>query len=51
MANVSFCSIARLLKVSAVAVLKWVGAEARTLPEPEPSGHIAIVTLDECGIF
>jgi IS1 family transposase len=51
MANVSFCSIARLLKVSDVAVLKWVRAEARKLPEPEPSGHIAIVTLDEMWHF
>ncbi len=51
MANVSFCAIARLLKVSDVAVLKWVRAEARTLPEPEPSGHIAIVTLDEMWHF
>ena len=45
MANVSFGSIARLLKVSDVAVLKWVRAKARKLPEP--SGHIVIVTLDE----
>jgi transposase len=51
MANVSFCSTARLLKVSDVAVLKWVRAEARKLPEPEPSGHIAIVTLDEMWHF
>jgi transposase-like protein len=51
MANVSFGSIARLLKVSDVAVLKWVRAEARKLPEPEPSGHIAIVTLDEMWHF
>lgn len=51
MANVSFCSIARLLKVSDVAVLKWVRAKARKRPEPEPSGHIAIVTLDEMWHF
>jgi transposase-like protein len=49
MANVSFGSIARLLKISDVAVLKWIRAKARKLPEPEPSGHIAIVTLDEMG--
>ena len=51
MANVSFCSIARLLKVSDVVVLKWVRAEARKRPEPEPSGHMAIVTLDEMWHF
>ena len=34
MGNVSFCSIARILGVSDVAVLNWVRDEARKLPEP-----------------
>jgi transposase-like protein len=32
MGNMSFCSIARLLGVSDVAVLNWVRNEARQLP-------------------
>ena len=35
MGNVSFCSIARILGVSDVAVLNWVRDEARKLPEPQ----------------
>jgi transposase-like protein len=34
MGNVSFCSIARILGVSDVAVLNWVRDDARKLPEP-----------------
>ena len=33
MGNMSFGSIARILKVSDVAVLKWIRAEAAKLPE------------------
>jgi len=51
MGNVSFCSIARLLHVSDVAVLKWVRAEARKLPIPEVSGETVVVTLDEIWHF
>ena len=51
MANVSFCSIARLLGVSDVTVLKWVRAEAGKLPEPEISAEIVAVTLDEMWHF
>jgi transposase-like protein len=51
MANVSFCSIARLLGVSDVAVLKWIRAEARKLPEPEPTGQLTVMMLDEMWHF
>ncbi|MGB4948276.1 MAG: hypothetical protein WBQ05_13915 [Candidatus Competibacter denitrificans] len=51
MGNVSFCSIARLLHVSDVAVLKWVRAEARKLPIPEVAGETVVVTLDEMWHF
>jgi hypothetical protein len=51
MANVSFGSIARLLKVSDVAVLKWVRAEAGKLPEPEIRADIVAVTLAEMWHF
>ena len=51
MGNVSFCSIARLLHVSDVAVLKWVRAEARKLPIPEVAGETGVVTTDGMGPF
>ena len=51
MANVSFGSIARLLDVSDVAVLKWVRTEAGKLPEPEISGDLVAITLDEMWHF
>jgi transposase len=51
MAKVSFCSIARLLGVSDVTVLKWVRAEAGKLPAPEISGEVVAVTLDEMWHF
>jgi hypothetical protein len=38
MGNVSFCSIARVLGVSDVAVLNWVPDEARKRPEPSTQG-------------
>ena len=35
MGNVSFCSIARILGVSDVAVLNWFRDKAHKLPEPK----------------
>ena len=46
MGNMSFCSIARLLGVSDVAVLKWVRNQARQLPEPAVTAETVIITLD-----
>ena len=47
MGNVSFCSIARILGVSDVAVLNWVRDAARRLPQPSTKADVVIVTLDE----
>ena len=51
MGNMSFCSIARLLGVSDVAVLKWVCNEVRRLPEPAVTAETVIITLDEMWHF
>jgi transposase len=51
MCNVSFCSIARLLGVSDVAVLNWIRDEARKAPKPEISGDVIVVSLDEMWHF
>ena len=51
MGNMSFCSIARLLGVSDVAVLKWVRNEARRRPEPAVTAETVIITLDEMRHF
>jgi transposase-like protein len=51
MGNMSFCSIARRLGVSDVAVLKWVRNQARRLPEPAVTAETVIITLDEMGHF
>ena len=51
MGNVSFCSIARILGVSDVAVLNWVRNEARKLPEPSIKAEQVVVTLDEMWHF
>ena len=51
MGNVSFCSIARLLGISDVAVLKWVRTEARRLPEPPVIAETVVLTLDEMWHF
>src|SRR5271169_1724014 len=51
MGNVSFCSIARILGVSDVAVLNWVRDEARKLPEPSLKAELVVVTLDEMWHF
>ena len=47
MGNASFWMIGRLLGVSDVAVLKWVRAEAQSIPEPEVDSDLVVVTLDE----
>ena len=51
MGNVGFCSIARILGVSDVAVLNWVRDEARKLPEPSTKAEVVVVTLDEMWHF
>jgi len=51
MGNMSFCSIARILGVSDVAVLNWLRAEARKLPEPPVTADQVVVTLDEMSHF
>jgi hypothetical protein len=51
MGNMSFCSIARLLGVSDVAVLNWIRDEARGAPPPAPGSEQVIVTLDEMWHF
>ena len=51
MGNVSFCSIARVLGVSDVAVPNWVRDEARKLPEPSTKAELVVVTLDEMWHF
>ena len=47
MGNVSFCSIARILGVSDVAILNWVRDAARRLPQPSTKADVVVVTLDE----
>ena len=47
MGNASFGMIGRLLGVSDVAVLKWVRAEAQSIPEPKVDSDLLVVTLDE----
>ena len=51
MGNMSFNGIGRLLGVSDVAVLKWVRAEAVTLPEPEVPATVVTVEVDEMWHF
>jgi len=51
MGNMSFCSIARILGVSDVAVLNWVRDAARQLPEPAGAAETVIITLDEIWHF
>ncbi len=47
MGGMGFSAIGRLLGVSDVAVLKWVRAEAASLPEPEVSAAVVTVEVDE----
>ena len=49
--NMSFGAIGRLLGVSDVSVLRWVRAEARTLPEPEVGAGAKVVLIDEMWHF
>ena len=51
MGNMSFCGIARILKVSDVTVLKWVRAAASDLPEPAMTADQVVITLDELWHF
>ena len=51
MGGISFSMIGRVLGVSDVAVLKWVRAEASTLPEPEVSAAVVTVEVDEMWHF
>ena len=51
MGNMSFCSIARILGVSDVAVLNWVRDAGRQLPEPSTAAEAVIITLDELWHF
>ena len=51
MGNMSFCSIARILGVSDVAVLNWVRDRARQIPEPAITGQTFIIMLDELWHF
>ena len=51
MGNMSFNGIGRLLGVSNVAVLKWVRAEAASLPEPEVAASVVTVEVDEMWHF
>ena len=45
MRGMSFSMIGRVLGVSDVAVLKWVRAEAASLPEPEVSAAVVTVAV------
>ena len=47
MGGMSFSMIGRVLGVSDVAVLKWVRAEAATLPEPEVPVAAMTIEVDE----
>ncbi len=47
MGNMSFSMIGRLLGVSDVAVLKWVRAEAFSLPDPAVPAEVVTVEIDE----
>ena len=47
MGGMSVSMIGRVLGVSDVAVLKWVRAEAASLPEPEVGASVVTVEVDE----
>lgn len=51
MGKVSFCSIARILGVSDVAVLNWVRDEARKLPEPQKPQFSSLSLARTLGVF
>jgi transposase len=47
----SYGFIAKLFKVSSVAVMKWIKCEAEKLPEPEIDASIQEVSFDEMWHF
>lgn len=49
--GVSMLGIAKLLKVSAVAVLKWIKKSADSIPELETNHRAEIVQIDEVWHF
>lgn len=51
MGNMSFGMIGRLLGVSDVSVLRWVRAEAETLPEPDSPADVKVLVIDEMWHF
>ena len=51
MGGMSFCAIARLLRISDVTVLNWVRDAARRLPEPSAPDGAVIITVDEMWHF
>ncbi len=51
MGSMSFSIIGRVLRVSDVAVLKWVRAEAASLPEPEVGAAVVTLEVDEMWHF
>ena len=51
MGGMSFSMIGRVLGVSDVAVLKWVRAEAASLPEPVVPSSVVTVEVDEMWHF
>jgi transposase-like protein len=51
MGNMSFGMIGRLLQVSRVTVLRWVRAEAESLPEPVVPAETVMVVVDEMWHF
>ena len=51
MGNMSYRMIANLLQISHVSVYKWIRSEAKKLPEPEVSGGVEVVMLDQVWHF
>ena len=51
MGGMGFSMIGRVLRVSDVTVLKWVRAEAASLPEPVVSPSVVTVEVDEMWHF
>lgn len=49
--NASFGVIERLLKVSNVAVLKWVQKEVKSLERPEMPSELSSFKSTKCGIM
>src|SRR3954452_4128807 len=51
MGNMSFGMIGRILGVSDVSVLRWVGAEAQARPEPDVPADVKVLVIDEMWHF